>query len=274
MVMAGLSAHRRLLVGGALAAYVLAVFAAFTVFEVPGLGIGHFFYIPIALLALASGPRVGFLAGLGAAGLYALGSTLNASVAPAEPLAATTIRVVTYGAIGAIVGWSARNNRVLLERLREHAERDFLTGLLNVRAFETELAARLASGRPFAVILGDVDDLKLINDRNGHAAGNDYLRRLATALRAELAPNDLVARVGGDEFAVLAWVESRPGAEAEAARLAAMLRDHGISMSVGWAVHPEDGTDSIGLFHAADKRLYHDKLDDERRAGAHLHSVG
>jgi diguanylate cyclase (GGDEF)-like protein len=272
--MADLFAHRRLLVGGALAAYVLAVFAAFTVFEVPGLGIGHFFYIPIALLALASGPRVGLLAGIGAAGLYTLGSALNASGAPGEPLVATTIRVVTYSAIGTIVGWSARSNRILLERLREHAERDFLTGLLNVRAFETELNERLASSRPFALILGDVDDLKLINDRDGHAAGNDHLRRLATALRAEVAPHDVVARVGGDEFAVLAWVESRPGADAEAGRLAGMLRDHGISMSVGWAVRPEDGTDSLGLFHAADKRLYRDKLDDERRVRARLRSVG
>src|SRR5205814_9847736 len=132
--------------------------------------------------------------------------------------------------------------------------------LLNVRAFEAALAARLQTGRPFTLILGDVDDLKVVNDREGHAAGNEYLRRLATALRAELSPEDIVARVGGDEFAVLAWIQSRPGAKATAGHLAETLRGHGIHMSFGWSVHPEDGSDPLALFHAADKRLYRDKL--------------
>jgi diguanylate cyclase (GGDEF)-like protein len=215
------------------------------------------------------------VAGVAATALFALGSQLNDSVAPGELFVpATLIRLVSFAAIGGIVGWSAKNNRDQLDRLRRHAERDFLTDLLNVRAFETELAARLKTRRPFALVLGDVDDLKQINDREGHAAGNEYLRRLATAMRAELAPDDIVARVGGDEFAVLAWTESRPGAQAAAAQLAETLRGHDIHMSFGWAVHPEDGSDSLGLFHAADKRLYRDKLDDERRARARLHSVG
>src|SRR2546421_8647476 len=116
-----LFSERRLLVGAALSAYVLLVFGAFTLWEVPGLGIGHFFYIPIALLALASGPRVGAAAGVGAAGLYAVGSALNDRLAPGEPFVpATIIRLVTYSAIGAIVGLSAKKNRGLLDRLRQH----------------------------------------------------------------------------------------------------------------------------------------------------------
>jgi diguanylate cyclase (GGDEF)-like protein len=226
----------------------------------------HFAYVAIAIAALAAGPRIGVVAGLGAAVLY--------GVAAAEaPGPAAAVRLVSFGAVGAIVGWSARRNSALLERLREHADRDFLTGLLNVRAFERELASRLETGRPFALVLGDVDDLKLVNDREGHAAGNAYLRRIATALRAELPTDDLVARVGGDEFAVLAWVESRPGARAAAEQLTKTLRRHAIQMSFGWAVHPEDGADPLSLFHEADKRLYRDKLDDERRARTRLRPV-
>ncbi len=153
-----------------------------------------------------------------------------------------------------------------MHRLKEHAERDFLTDLLNTRAFESELTERLAAGEPFALVLADVDDLKLVNDSQGHAAGDDHLRRLAAVLREETAPEDTVARIGGDEFAILATGSG----EALAHRLRDAASGRGLSTSLGWASHPADGTDRLTLFRTADKRLYRGKLSSSRR----LHSVG
>src|SRR5205085_10359879 len=157
-----------------------------------------------------------------------------------------------------LVGSSAAHNRELMRRLREHAERDFLTDLLNTRAFEAALSERLAQGETFALLLADVDDLKGVNDTEGHAAGNDYLRRLAGVLREETAPEDIVARIGGDEFAVLTSVDI--DAETACRRLQDALVRRGISASFGYAASPAEGTDRLSLFHTADKRLYAGKL--------------
>lgn len=268
--------QRRLLVAASLAAYVFVVFIAFAVFEVPGLGIGHFFYVPIALLALATGPYWGAFAGAVASGLYLVGAEINPNFEPEETLlsAATGIRFVVYTGIGALIGWSARNNRELTRRLREHAERDFLTGLLNARAFEEALARRLDREAPFALLLADADRLKRFNDEHGHAAGNEYLRTLAATLREETPLEDEVARIGGDEFGLLASVEGAEQAVAACRRLQLALSSRGVSASFGYALHPSDGADALSLFHAADKRLYDGKLASEPGGSrAHLRSV-
>src|SRR6266487_3327528 len=104
-VVSAAGVHRRLLVFGALTLYA-ATFTAFVVFEVPGLGIGHFFYIPVAMVALANGARIGILGGLLAAGLYALGVVVVPSIPAHQVLTAgTAIRIVTYSAVGCLIGW-------------------------------------------------------------------------------------------------------------------------------------------------------------------------
>ena len=92
------------------------------------------------------------------------------------------IRVLTYTSIGALIGWFAAHDRELVTRLQLLAERDYLTGLPNTRAFEAAVQRRLALKRPFTLLLGDMDGLKQINDHHGHAEGNDALRRLAEML--------------------------------------------------------------------------------------------
>jgi hypothetical protein len=148
--------HRRLLVVTAFVLYAC-VFAAFVLFEVPGLGLGHFFYIPVALLALACGTRVGLAGGIAATALYALAIVLTPRLPARDVLsAATAIRLVTYSSCGALVGWFANEHRHHLEQLRELAGRDFLTGLLNTRMFDEALGRRCSSGRRFVLLLGDV----------------------------------------------------------------------------------------------------------------------
>ena len=262
-------ALRRVLVCASLATYVVVVFVAIARVEVPGLGLGHLLYLPVAMLAIATGPLWGSAAGAIATGVYLVGAVINPEFDPTQELlsVAGAIRFVSFVGIGWLVGSSAARNRELLRKLREHAERDFLTDLLNTRAFEEALGDRLSGTEPFALLLADVDDLKLVNDTDGHAAGNDHLRRLAAVMREETAPEDTVARIGGDEFAVLT---AATDAEAACLRLQDALGRRGISASFGYAFSPTEGADRLALFHIADKRLYEGKLSG---TGRRLRSV-
>ena len=251
--------HRRLLFAIAIAAYAL-VFTSLLLFEVPGLGLGHFFYIPVALLALACGTQVGFLGGTLATALYVLAIVVTPRLPTRDVLTAgTAIRLITYSSCGVLVGWFANEHRRHVEQLRNLAERDFLTGILNTRVFDEALARRCSRGRPFVLLLGDLDNLKLLNDTHGHIAGNTELRRLADALARAIRPGDELARVGGDEFAIL--TERRID---EAATLCAGLRDklaaQDLQVTFGWAAQPEDGVGPLELFRKADDRLYAAKL--------------
>jgi diguanylate cyclase (GGDEF)-like protein len=267
--------HRVLILGCAIAGYAI-VFSAFVLFEVPGLGIAHFFYIPVAALALTGGVRRGAIAGASAGFLFCLGVLINPNISPSELLTVTTpIRFVTYTTMGGLIGWFACHDRALVERLRLMAERDFLTGLPNTRAFEAAIARRLDSGAPFALLLGDMDRLKEVNDSRGHAEGNDALRRLALMLGSALRSDDEVARVGGDEFAVLTVLGGTDEAASFAARLEAVLAGQGSPITFGWAVCPVDGDNALSLYRAADERLYARKLvrGQERRSTT-LYPVG
>jgi diguanylate cyclase (GGDEF)-like protein len=257
---AAVSRHRAFLLASSAALYP-AILGTFLLAERPGLGIGHFYYFPVAMIALASGPVWGVLAGIAATGCYTLGIVINPHLPASDVLtASTSIRFVTFTTIGALVGWYAHNNRQLSDRLRVAEERDFLTGLLNTRAFDAALSGRAELGKPFGLILADMDSLKEVNDREGHAVGNDLLRRAADLLSRKLDYGDQVARVGGDEFGI---ITSAPGTDAVRAlcgRLTATLHEQGLSMSFGWAVCPRDGDSALLLYRAADERLYAQKL--------------
>jgi diguanylate cyclase (GGDEF)-like protein len=267
-VPAAVSHHRALLLSAAAALYPL-IFAAFLIVEKPGLGLGHFYYIPIALVALASGPTWGAGAGIASTGLYALGVVLNPRLPTYDVLtASTSIRLFTYTMVGVLVGWFAHNHRLLVDRLRVAAERDFLTGLLNTRAFDAALSTRLELGKPFGLVLGDMDNLKEVNDTEGHAVGNDVLRRASEIIERELEEHDQLARVGGDEFAVITSVPGTDAVRALCSKLTAALAAEGMSMSFGWAVCPRDGDSSLLLYRAADERLYAQKLIRSRFTAA------
>ncbi len=87
-----------------------------------------------------------------------------------------------------------------LEDAERRASVDLLTGLSNRRATEEALAERIRQGRPFSIILVDLNDFKAVNDALGHTAGDDLLKQFSTELRAQFAPSDTVGRWGGDEF--------------------------------------------------------------------------
>ncbi len=250
------TSHRRLAIAVAIALYAT-VFAALVVFERPGLGIGHFFYLPVALIALSTGARIGALAGVAAAALYAAAFALNPEVPTTEIVTyGAAVRLIPFAASGALLGWFASSNEALVNKLQILAERDHLTGLPNTRAFEGAIARRFESGRPFAILLGDMDGLKEMNDRHGEVEGDDALRRLGAMLANALEPSDELARVGGDEFAILAALGSTQEASRLATRLETVLAGAGLGITFGWAVHPQDGLNALSLYRAADERLY------------------
>ena len=154
-------------------------------------------------------------------------------------------------------------------RQREMARTDALTGLANRRGFDQALsdaigaAGDVARGRRAAdldpgtaLVLMDLDDFKAVNDAHGHAAGDELLRTVAAHCDAAVRPGDTLARIGGDEFAIVAPGAGEGGAERLAAGLRQALNAAGAHATIAWAVHPADGATEEDLLRAADRRLY------------------
>jgi diguanylate cyclase (GGDEF)-like protein/PAS domain S-box-containing protein len=156
-------------------------------------------------------------------------------------------------------------------QLKHLAEHDPLTGLLNRRRFESELSRHVAQARRYgaegAVIVLDVDHFKQVNDTCGHGAGDRLIAQVAAALRARLRGTDVIARVGGDEFAILLPKADRTGAEVVAASLVETIRTRAdahadplapsITISVGVAMVRADAAGGADeLVAAADLAMY------------------
>lgn len=162
-----------------------------------------------------------------------------------------------------------------LEEQRREAELDPLTGLLNRRGGDRRLRAaleRMALNGPVAVIVCDADGFKGINDRFGHAAGDEVLVDLARRLRAAVRNSDDVARMGGDEFIVVARVADDSEAEAIAARCVGTVGatagevTAGVTISAGVAVARPDSDAGPGeILAAADRALYQAKREGGNR---------
>jgi diguanylate cyclase (GGDEF)-like protein/PAS domain S-box-containing protein len=150
------------------------------------------------------------------------------------------------------------------EQLRVLATTDPLTGLANYRRLIEDLDSELKrsdrTGRPFAMLLLDLDDLKRINDRFGHLVGSRALSRVAEVLRTHCRVIDTSARYGGDEFTIILPESDDAVARSVASRISQHLasdpEDPRISVSVGIAVYPNDGNTIELLLSAADRQLY------------------
>lgn len=162
----------------------------------------------------------------------------------------------------------AIENAMKYEQAESSAVTDYLTGLPNARSLFLQLDRELArckrDNKTLTVMVADLDGFKQINDRFGHLEGNRVLRLFAHSLKETSREYDYVARMGGDEFVVIA-----PGLTSEAAaRKAEQMRELAkqagkdvcnediLSLSVGKSVFPEDGMDAEKILSEADKRMY------------------
>ena len=171
----------------------------------------------------------------------------------------------------------AIDNARTRDELEQLAATDDLTGLANRRRFRQELDRELAAaaryGRVVSLLLLDLDGFKGVNDRYGHDRGDEVLKTIAALLERRTRRCDLVARIGGDEFALLLPGTPPDHAAELAVRLdesiAGKVGDLGIRASVGVASYP--ATDGDQLLAEADRRLYASK---RQNGGVRLTSVG
>jgi diguanylate cyclase (GGDEF)-like protein len=169
--------------------------------------------------------------------------------------------VAVAGATIAIQFLKGRLVRAELHQ-RSMAERDPLTGVSNRRAFDAALTNAASTGDPYALILIDLDDFKRVNDEQGHPAGDEVLCSVALAASTIARKGDCVARIGGDEFAILA-----PGSGPSGVlRLLRDLRDaigHPATFAAGLV--PDDARTPEELVAHADARLMSQKRDGKLR---------
>ena len=158
------------------------------------------------------------------------------------------------------------------EAMRRSALTDPLTGVANRRSLlyriEYEIARHNRARRPFGVVMIDLDGFKQLNDRFGHPAGDDLLRDVAAAIMRVVRDQDTVARMGGDEFCVLAPETDPSGTHQLAERVLEAVASvtagiDQLAASAGTATFPLDGKSPTELLGAADELL----LDAKRRRG-------
>jgi diguanylate cyclase (GGDEF)-like protein/PAS domain S-box-containing protein len=159
------------------------------------------------------------------------------------------------------------------DRLRYTSTHDTLTGIYNRNFFETEKnRIQIEKIFPVSVIMIDVDGLKDVNDRNGHAAGDELLRKTAELLKAAFRGEDIVARIGGDEFAVLLPGTDSISVQGALQRIHAQLEAYHnsnppipISLSFGAATTIE-GSDLEQVLHIADANMFYEKANKKMAA--------
>jgi diguanylate cyclase (GGDEF)-like protein len=228
--------------------------------------------VPAALLAAGAmrGRRAGAIAATAVIGA-SIAADLGSGNTGRRP---STMLVVLIAAVSVTILLAARQ-RLERERdaLRTSALTDPLTGAANRRSLlsriDYEIARHARSRRSFALLMLDLDGFKLLNDRFGHPAGDDLLREVAAALARVIRDQDTLARVGGDEFCVLAPETDDAGAErligrVEVAVARVVAGVDALGASAGAAVFPRDGRTVERLLQAADQRL----LGAKRRAHA------
>lgn len=242
----------------------------------PASPVGLLLVLPLVFAAVAYPPRA--VVCLGGA---IVGGQLLIAWQSGDLLVDGPVRTPTYALIAAMCALTARNHarqvvqvRALAAELRRQADVDGLTDCFNHRAFHERLdsaleLARSTEGR-FVVIGCDLDHFKRINDQHGHPVGDTALRSVGDALRSQVRDHDVVARVGGEEFALLV---SGIGLEDGMVLAERLRRAVGsirvpvpLTASFGVAAYPATATSRRVLLDATDRALYTAKREGRDRS--------
>src|SRR5438046_8917078 len=174
-------------------------------------------------------------------------------------------------------------NALKYQQAESSATTDYLTGLPNARSLFLDLDRELARCKrdqsSLIVMVSDLDGFKQVNDRFGHLEGNRVLRLYAQALKESCRQYDYVARMGGDEFVVVAPGLTLEAAAKKADSLRELARKAGhevcneeiLALSVGQALYPDDGKDAEALLAEADRRMYIEKQKQPSRKNRRLY---
>ena len=180
-----------------------------------------------------------------------------------------------FKAVGVIINIDAEKRAA--QALQSKAERDSLTKLLNKNTSRHQVEARLLGRGPeeqAALLIIDLDNFKMVNDYHGHMFGDTVITQTAAEIRRFFRSDDIIARIGGDEFMV--FMSNIPSRELVERRCAGMmesfcnlfkdrLSDCGLSCSIGVALAPEHGISYQELFQHADQALYRAKAQGKNR---------
>jgi diguanylate cyclase (GGDEF)-like protein len=226
--------------------------------------------------ALLVAPRVALiLATLATAAYLAAGMYVNSEPAtgPLVQMAVNLTGLYLLAYVGASVGREQRRARDAAIRM---STVDALTGLYNRSFFFTALEREIArgdrSGRAFCLVMLDLDDLKSVNDRYGHVAGDQVLRNVADIVRGGVRKIDVAARYGGDEFVALLPETDPTGGWVLAEKIRLTVAEQGFAgaepqptVSVGVVSYPADGRSADALLVSADRAMYASKRGGKNR---------
>lgn len=229
-------------------------------------GAGALLVAPRVALILATLATAAYLG----AGLY---DNPEPETGPLVTMAVNLTGLYLLAYIGASVGREQRRARDAAIRM---STVDGLTGLYNRSFFFTALEREIArgdrSGRAFCLVMLDLDDLKSVNDRYGHVAGDQVLRNVADIVRGGVRKIDVAARYGGDEFVALLPETDPTGGWVLAEKIRLSVSEQGFAgvdppptVSVGVVSYPADGRSADALLVSADRAMYASKRSGKNR---------
>lgn len=266
----------------ALAFAMLLLIGAVHMWTAPQYHFTAVYLVPVFLLAWLEGRMWALLAVLVGITVHCIVDVLVTN--PFSPMV-TTVDLLVHLGIAAIVAVTLpelrakeRALRLALDRERERASYDWLTGLLNARTFtdrlEQELERTRRYGGSLSLLYLDLDNFKQVNDTFGHLAGDEVLRRVANAIATTVRQPDIAGRLGGDEFVVLMPSTEADVAGPAAERLAVAVADalqptSGVAASIGVVSCGTLPKTATTLISRADHAMY----DAKRQGGARVKHV-